>query len=142
MYEKQVFVETKKQRIISSEDVFILFKLAGTHFQSIVESGRQIFSEYDSEIQRLLVYLFESEVVFSESFQEGIQFVQEIFMNVGKLVLLSINSQHLIVNERRRSLRQGPANKKAEECSLNFDDFRKQFKKLKKTLQGHLNSTA
>ncbi len=139
MYEKQSFKASRPQSIISPSDVHTLIYLTGSHFQALVQRGSATFTAFDSEIIRLLAFLIESELIFSEGFSEGMRFVEDIFANVGHLVVSSMQEKNIAMVSRRSSVRlkgQGGTGNtgnagKIEECSLNIEDFGKQCKKLK-----------
>ncbi len=61
----------------------MLVQLSRDHFKNLTTQGREKITEYDSEIIRLMAFLIESDLIFSESFEEGLLFVNDIFGNIG-----------------------------------------------------------
>ena len=114
----------------------VLIKLSRDHFQKLTHVAKDQMTEYDSEVIRLMAFLIESDLCFSESFEEGMQFVRDIFGNIGQFMINSIVFKTNRAHGRRNSLHNSQiAPKKKfntnDECTLNLEDFQAQFNKVK-----------
>jgi hypothetical protein len=80
--------------------VRVLIQLSRDHFKNLTIQGREKITEYDSEVIRLMAFLIESDLIFSESFDEGMFFVNDIFGNIGQFMINSIQKQSLSYQRR------------------------------------------
>eukprot|EP00347_Sterkiella_histriomuscorum_P006717 403351704 len=131
MYEMQGFDKPSKQPIISEEDVRTLVKLSRDNFRQLSTEGIESFTEYDSEILRLTQYIIQSNLIFEKDFIEGYNFVTDIFEDIAKLHLKKDVQQ--VHNNSNMSQQSGSHIK--GETTMNYEDFQKQYSKIRKILQ-------